>query len=59
MTTVAPAKIGLDALLTPEKSILILIDHQNNKQNLRNTHQTDRGCGLTFVGGQHVCCSAR
>lgn len=28
MTTVAPAKTGLDALLTPEKSILILIDHQ-------------------------------
>jgi nicotinamidase-related amidase len=28
MTTVAPAKTGLDALLTPEKSIVILIDHQ-------------------------------
>jgi len=28
MTTAAPAKTGLDALLTPEKSILILIDHQ-------------------------------
>jgi nicotinamidase-related amidase len=28
MTTVAPAKTGLDALLTPEKSVLILIDHQ-------------------------------
>jgi nicotinamidase-related amidase len=28
MPTVAPAKTGLDALLTPEKSLLILIDHQ-------------------------------
>src|SRR5687767_12503196 len=28
MTAIAPAKTGLDALLTPEKSILILIDHQ-------------------------------
>jgi nicotinamidase-related amidase len=28
MPTVAPAKTGLDALLSPEKSILILIDHQ-------------------------------
>lgn len=28
MTTVAPAKTGLDALLTPEKSIVVLIDHQ-------------------------------
>jgi nicotinamidase-related amidase len=28
MTTVAPAKTGLDALLDPEKSLVILIDHQ-------------------------------
>jgi nicotinamidase-related amidase len=28
MTTVAPAKTGLDALLTPENSIVLLIDHQ-------------------------------
>jgi len=28
MTTVAPAKTGLDALLTPEKSLVLLIDHQ-------------------------------
>ncbi len=28
MTTAAAAKTGLDALLTPEKSILVLIDHQ-------------------------------
>lgn len=28
MTTVAAAKTGLDALLTPDKSLLILIDHQ-------------------------------
>jgi len=28
MTTAAAAKTGLDALLSPEKSILILIDHQ-------------------------------
>jgi nicotinamidase-related amidase len=28
MTAIAPAKTGLDALLTPEQSILILIDHQ-------------------------------
>jgi hypothetical protein len=28
MTTVAPARTGLDALLDPEKSLVILIDHQ-------------------------------
>lgn len=28
MTTTATTKTGLDALLTPEKSILVLIDHQ-------------------------------
>jgi nicotinamidase-related amidase len=28
MTTAAPAKTGLDALLSPDKSVLVLIDHQ-------------------------------
>src|SRR4051812_6645779 len=41
MTTVAPAKTGLDALLTPEKSILVLIDHQPYQ--FANLHSHDPG----------------
>jgi nicotinamidase-related amidase len=41
MTTVAPAKTGLDALLTPEKSIVILIDHQPYQ--FANLHSHDPG----------------
>ena len=41
MTTVAPAKTGLDALLTPEKSVVILIDHQPYQ--FANLHSHDPG----------------
>jgi nicotinamidase-related amidase len=41
MPTVAPAKTGLDALLTPEKSIVILIDHQPFQ--FANLHSHDPG----------------
>ncbi|MBX3203791.1 MAG: hydrolase [Labilithrix sp.] len=41
MTTAAPAKTGLDALLTPEKSIVILIDHQPYQ--FANLHSHDPG----------------
>jgi len=41
MTTAAPAKSGLDALLSPEKSIVILIDHQPFQ--FANLHSHDPG----------------
>jgi nicotinamidase-related amidase len=41
MTTVAPAKTGLDALLTPQKSVLLLVDHQPFQ--FANLHSHDPG----------------